>query len=214
MSKTNVIRILTIAVVAIMSGCGGGDKKMVKTGFLSDYTKLTAESDSSLRYLDKPAVVGYSSFIVDKVDAHFQEGAKAIDSRFKGKLRDEELTDLTNYFHSALVKAIGDAGFGVVYQPGPGVARIRAAITDMEETNVVLAAIPQTRMLTGAGVGGASLEFEVVDSRTNRQIAAGIERKAGSRVPFTGLTEWGGAKAAMDAWAKRLKDRLNEAHAR
>ena len=214
MCKRNVIRILTIGVVAIMSGCGGGDKKMVKTGFLSDYTKLTAVSDSSLRYLDKPALVGYSSFIVDKVDAHFQEGTEALESRFKGKLRDDEIADLTNYFHAALVKAIGDAGFGVVFQPGPGVARIRTAITDIAETNVVLAAVPQTRMLTGAGVGGASLEFEVVDSQTSRQIAAGVERKAGSRVPFTGLTEWGGAKAAMDAWAKRLKDRLKEAHAR
>jgi hypothetical protein len=80
----------------------------------------------------------------------------------------------------------------------------------MEETNVVLAAVPQSRMLTGAGVGGASMEFEVVDSRTGRQIAAGIETRAGSRIPFTGLSDWGGAKAAIDNWAKRVKERLEE----
>ena len=192
MCKKNVILILTIATVTLMGGCGGSKKKIVKTGYLSDYSKLTAESDSSLRYLDKTSLASYSSFIVDRVDVHFQKGAKAIDIQFiKGKLRDEELADLTNYLHAGIVKAIGDAGFKVVYQPGPGVARMRAAITDIEET-------------------GASLEFEVVDSQTNRQIAAVIENKAGSRVPFTALSEWGRAKAAMDNWAKRVRDRLKE----
>jgi len=84
------------------------------------------------------------------------------------------------------------------------------AITDLEKTNVVLAAVPQARMLTGAGVGGAAMEAEIVDSMTGKQIAAVVETKAGSRVPFTGLSDWGGAKSAMDEWAKRLRERLDE----
>ena len=208
MKKTNVLMISAIAVIVILSGCGR--RRMSKTGFLGDYSRLQAVSDSSLRYLDEPALASYSSFIVDRVEVHFHDGAKAIEAKSEGKLTQQDMADITNYLHSALMKAVADSGCRLAYKAGPGVARIRTAITDMEETNVVLAAVPQSRLLTGAGVGGASMEFEVVDSKTGRQIAAGIETRAGSRVPFTGLSDWGGAKAAIDNWAKRVKERLEE----
>ena len=53
------------------------------------------------------------------------------------------------------------------------------------------------------------MEAEFVDSLTGKQIAAVVETKASSRVPFTGLSDWGGAKSAIDEWTKRLKDRLD-----
>jgi hypothetical protein len=209
MKKPSLLMFLAIGSIAMSSGCS--QRRMAKTGFLSDYTKLQPVSDSSLRYVDKQALRSYSGFIVDQVVVHFHDGAKAIETKSKGKLTQQDVADITNYFHSTLVKLITDAGFKVVYQPGPGVARIRTAITDMEETNVVLAAVPQTRLITGAGVGGASVEFEIVDSQTGRQLGAALETRAGSRIPFTGLSDWGGAKAAIDNWAKRVKERLEEA---
>jgi hypothetical protein len=211
MKKTMVTMMLTLGLIAMLSGCGQGKKEMSRAAFLSDYSKLKPESDTSLRYIDKKSLATYSSFIVDKVEVHFQEGAEAIETKFRGKLTETDIADLTSYFDAELVKAVGDAGYTVVFQPGPGVARMRTAITDIKETNVVLAAVPQARLISGAGVGGASVEFEIVDSKTNRQIAAVLERKAGSRVPFTGLTEWGGAKAAVNNWVKRMKKRLEEA---
>ncbi|MHC4165919.1 MAG: DUF3313 domain-containing protein [Planctomycetota bacterium] len=209
MKKVSLLMIVTIVSIAMLSGCSKG--RMATTGFLSDYSRLEAESDSSLRYLDKPALASYSSFIVDHVEVHFRAGAKAIEKKSKGKLTERDMADLTNYFHSAIVKATTDAGYGVVYQPGYGVARVRVAITDMEETNVLLAAIPTARVATLAGVGGAAMEAEVVDSLSGKQLAAVVESKAGSRIPFTGLSQWGGAKAAIDEWAKRLRKRLEEA---
>jgi hypothetical protein len=200
--------LIAVGCMAASAGCGSRHAK--KTGFLSDYSRLEAVSDSSLRYLDKPTLAHYSSFIVDRVKVHFHAGAKAIEKKSEGKLTEQDMADITNYLHSAMVKAVEGAGCQVAYRPGPGVARIRTAITDMEETNVVLAAVPQARVLTGAGVGGASMEFEVVDSQTGGQIAAGIETRSGSRIPFTGLSEWGGAKAAIDNWANRVKERLEE----
>jgi hypothetical protein len=208
MQKTNLI-VAAVVTIVVFSGCSA--QKQTPTGFLSDYSKLEAESDSSLRYLNKSALRSYSSFIVDHVAVHFQAGAKAIEQKSKGKLTEKDMADLTNYFHAAIADAIQKAGYRVVWQPGVGVARLRVAITDMKETNVILAAIPHTRLITGAGAGGASMEAEVVDSQTGRQLAAVIETKAGSRIPFTGLSEWGGAKAAINAWAKRLEKRLTEA---
>ena len=72
------------------------------------------------------------------------------------------------------------------------------------EFNVVLIA-------TGTGVGGASMEAEIVDSMTGEQIGAVVQGQSGSRVPLSGLSDWGGAEHAMNEWAKQLKDRLQKA---
>jgi len=205
----NVLRwTLAIGMVVILCGCG--PERTPQTGFLSDYSKLQGGSDSSLRYLNKDAFGKNTGFIVDPIEVRFHVGAKAIKAKSEGQLSEQDISDLANYLHSAIIKAISDAGYKIEYRSSPGIARIRVAITDLEKTNVALAAIPQSRMLTGAGVGGAAMEAEIVDSMTGKQIAAIVETKAGSRVPFTGLSDWGGAKSVIDEWAKRLRERLDE----
>ncbi|MHC4060577.1 MAG: DUF3313 domain-containing protein [Planctomycetota bacterium] len=211
MKKTSVLMMLAIGLMAVQCGCGPKAPKTV--GFLSDYSRLEADSSSSLRYVNEQALVEYSAFIVDRVAVHFHSGADAVEERTKGKLTQQNIDDLTNYFHSAIVKALTDGGYKVVYRPGQKVARIRLAITDIEKTNVVLAAIPHTH-LAGVGIGGASMEVEAVDSVTGEQIGAVVESKEGSRIPFTGLSDWGGAKGAMDEWAERLVKRLDAVHKR
>jgi len=206
MNKTSVLMVVTSVVLAGMCGCGS--KGPATTGFLSDYSQLKAESDSSYRYLDKAVFGSYRGFIVDPVTTHFKEGAKAIEMKSEGKLTEQNMADLTNYFHDVIVKAITDAGCQVEYKPGLGIARVRVAITDIQETGA-LNALPQASLL-GVGVGGAAMEAEFVDSQTGKQIAAVVESQKGSRVPFSNLGEWGTAKGVMDGWAKRLKERLDE----
>jgi hypothetical protein len=58
------------------------------------------------------------------------------------------------------------------------------------------------------------MEAELVDSQTGEQIGALIESKKGSRLSLAGMTRWGDAKAAMDEWAQRFEQRLDEAHGR
>ncbi len=207
-NKTTIALSLTTALMIFQTGCA---RDVVPTGFLSDYSIMEAESNSSLRYVNELALAKYSDFIVDPVEVHFQTGAVAVEQRSKGDLADQDVTELAEYFHDALVKAIADAGCTVACQPGPDVARVRVAITDMEETNVLLAMMIEVRLLTGAGLGGAGMETEIIDSQTGRQLAAYAEIRGGSRAPLTGLSRWGGAKAAIDAWAERLKLRLTEA---
>jgi hypothetical protein len=208
MNKTSVLIVVTSVVLAGICGCGDS-KGPVTTGFLSDYSKLKAASDDSYRYLDKPAVANYKGFIVEPVTVHFKEGAKAIEKKSEGKVTEQDMTDLANYFHDAIVKAITEAGCQVEYKPGSGVARVRVALTDVEETSA-LNVLPQASLL-GAGVGGAAMEAEFVDSQTGKQIAAVVESQKGSRVPFSNFGDWGTAKGVMDGWAKRLKERLDEA---
>ncbi|MHC4912890.1 MAG: DUF3313 domain-containing protein [Planctomycetota bacterium] len=198
--------LMIVAVVLMLVQCGCGSKEMARTGFLTDYSRLRAVSDTSLRYWNKAAMDGYSGFIVDRVDVHFHSGAKGIEEKSKGELTEQDLADLTSYLHSAIVKAISNAGKKVVYHPATGVARIRVALTDIEKTDAV-SVLPQAS-LAGVGLGGVSMEAEIVDSMTGKQIAAVVEAQKGSRVPFSNLGEWTTAKNIMDDLVKRFQKNL------
>jgi hypothetical protein len=200
MKKTILILTAAICIVA-MSGCGGGAQ--AKTGFLSDYSKLQKESDSSLRYVNEKAVAGYSGFMVDPVKAVLSDKAKS-----EGKLTEQQIMDLTNYLHTKILEAVKGAGKKVVYQPAAGVARVRVALTDMEKSSAV-SLLPQASLM-GAGIGGASMEAEVVDSMTGQQIGAVVESGKGSRIPFTNMGDWTAAKNVIDGWAARFQKRLEE----
>jgi hypothetical protein len=189
--------IVIATMVLMLNGCGS---KQVETGFLSDYSKLKKEG-SSLRYANEKELAQYSSFIVDKVEVHLYEGEKSM-----GKLTDEEIGDLTNYMHAKIVEAVENVGKKVVYQPADGVARIRTALTDLNASNAVTI-LPQASLL-GAGLGGAAVEAEVVDSMTDQQIAAFVLKQKGSRIPFSNLGKWTASKQVMDNWAKKFQKRI------
>jgi len=205
MRKTNVLMIVAIGIMAVISGCG---EEQVKTGFLTDYSRLRKDSNTSLRNINKQALARYSNIIVDPVEVHFHRGAKAIEHRTEGKLTKRQITDLTNYLHSRIIKAVENSGMKVVYRPAAGVARLRVALTDIDRSTAA-SLLPQAKLM-GAGIGGASMEAEVVDSMTGEQIGAVVESKKGSKMPFANLGEWDAAKQVMDDWAKRLQKRLDE----
>jgi hypothetical protein len=159
--------------------------------------------------MDEAALAKYSGFIVDRVEVHFHRYSKAAKQKTKGKLTDEQIADLTNYMHAKIVEAIQRGGRNVVYQPGEGVARIRIALTDIEKSDPVLNTLPQTHIL-GVGIGGASMEAEIIDSSTGRQTAAIVQSRTGSRIPFSNLGSWAAARQVIDSWAKRFEGRLKK----
>ena len=202
MKRTSVL--VGVAVGVMFMQCGCGSKEMTTTGFLPDYSRLEKYSDTSLRYLDEAALGRYSRFIVDPVEVHFYSGAKS-----KGKLTDQQLTDLTNYMHSKINQAVMESGNKLTYQPAEGVARIRTALTDINKTSWLN--ISPYASLLQFGVGNVTMEVEIIDAGTGEQIGAVVETQKGSRIPFTNLGSWTAARKIMDGWGKRLKERLEEA---
>ncbi len=195
---------VTIITCVVFSGCG--PRKPELSGFLSDYSKLEAQSDVSARYRAPGNRLGsYSKFIIDPVVIHFHTGSKS-----RGKIKEQDLTDLKNYMHTALVKAIEDK-YEIVYRPGPGVGRARLAITDLKKTKIIQNILPIGKV-AGTGLGGATLEAELIDSQTGEQIGALVESQIGERLSLDGYSTWGDAKGIMDRWAKRFRTRLDEAH--
>jgi len=199
MNRTSILMILAVGMMLMQCGCGS--EGAARTGFLSDYSRLQAESSTSLRYINTRALAQYSNFIVDPVRAHFHSGSKS-----KGKLTLQQISDLTSYMNANIIEAVIDSGNKVVYQPAPGVARIRVALTDIQKTNAANI-LPQASLL-GVGLGGVSMEGEVIDSVTGEQIGAVVESQKGSRIPFSNLGEWTTAKKIMDDWGKRFRQRL------
>ena len=196
-------RIIFIAIIssilALVIGCS---KKLVITGFLTDYSRLEPE-DGSLRYIDMQRLGSYSKFIIEPVRVLLYKERQDSPDR-------ATQTALANYMHNAIVNALGDR-YMIVSQPGPGVARVSIAITDIEMSTPVFNVLPQTR-LSGEALGGVSMEAEVLDSQTWEQIGALIESKKGSPVSLSGLKKWDDVKPVMDEWAKRFRKRLDEAH--
>jgi hypothetical protein len=198
-------RLLMAGVVGLAAMLGGCAQKVQETGFLSDYSKLQKESGSSLRYVNEQALPQYSTFIIDPVKVVHLADVKA-----KDKLTEKQQADLTNYMYLQIVKAVQGAGKKVDNTPGPGVARVRVALTDADSTHF-LNLLPQASLL-GVGIGGAAMEAEVVDSVTSEQIGAVIDSDKGGRIPFTNMGDWTAAKKVMDDWAKRFQKRLEEKH--
>jgi len=201
MKRTALLTVLALALVVMLCGCTA--KMGDRTGFLSDYSKLKAHSDVSYRYVGSN-LGRYSKFIIDPVKTHFHTGSKA------SKIPEQELEDLNNYMHVAVVNAISER-YAIAFQPGPGIARIKIALTDVKKSKVLQNIYPTSKLI-GTGLGGASIEMEVVDSETGVQLGAGIESQLGNRLSLDGVTKWGDAKAVMDDWAKRIRARLDEAH--
>ncbi len=95
--------------------------------------------------------------------------------------------------------------------PRPATARLHNAITDVDDTIGALNVTIYTK-ITGAGLGGAGMEGELLDSVTDEQIAAAIRWCSGSRIIRAGFSHTGDAKIVIDRWAKDLRQRIDEAH--
>jgi len=205
MKKTRVLLLITSGLITFAQGCTAQKAKF--TGFLSDYSHLRPESDVRARYVAQDVQFAkYTGFIIDPVQIHLHTGSKA-------KLTPAEQAELTTYMYEAMVKNLKAGNYSVVQTPGPGVARLRLALTDIKKSKIARNILPQTKLI-GTGLGGASMEAELLDSETQKQLAAVVESQLGNRFSLDGLSSWGDAKAIMDGWAARFRERLDEVHGR
>jgi len=125
---------------------------------------------------------------------------------------------LLAYFDNAILTELSKdnhngAGYEIVDSPGEGVARIRVGVNSVEESVAALNIVIYTK-ITGAGLGGAAAEGEIVDSLTGEQLTAAVRWGSGSRILHAGLTHTGDAKIAMHRWAKDLRHWIDFTHGR
>ena len=206
----NLIRntpVLVVSQILICACAAPPVSEIDQSGFLSDYSKLEKIDDNMLRFVDESAG-DFSSFIIDPVVITFRQPPD------EQVFTDEELSEITEYYDEAVIEALSkDEGYPIVEYPGPGVARLRIGITNVEETIGILNITIYTK-ITGLGLGGASFEGEIIDSVTGKQLAAVVRWGTGSRILKAGITHMGDAKIAIDRWAKDLRAQIDEANGR
>jgi len=186
---------LLITVATLAPGCASTPEP---TGFLSDYSRLEVVKAGWMRYVS-PKLADYSSYMIDPVQIRVERDA----------LDAEKRAEVARYMHDAVVKVLNDNNYAVVTQSGTQTARVRVAITDIQESKWYLNIHPATK-LTGVGKGGASMEAEVIDSVTGEQLAATIRRGQGKQFELSPFSTLNDVKAVIDKWAEAAGERLRE----
>jgi len=189
------------------------------SGFLGkDYALLTppikgSDQQAMLRYSN--ANINWSSYnaiIIVPVTFWADDNAKV-------SAADQQT--LCNYFDRILIKELGK-NFSIVDQPGPGVAKLSAALTDATWAVPVLRTIslvyPQARVLslikmaatgTYPFVGSAQGAAKLTDSVSGQLLEAWADKRMGSSsLKNVDVFWWGDAENAMDYWASGLDQHL------
>ncbi len=150
----------------------------------------------------------YNKFMVDSVIFFLADKAD-----YKG-IDPQEMKELCDQFNRELVTAFKDK-WPIVSDPGPDVARIRIAITNIHPskpgysavTSVIPVGMGVSLVKKGAtggwsGSGDTCIEVMSVDSMTDEVFAMGVDQqKAAFEQRFT---KWGSATDAFKLWSTKI----------
>jgi hypothetical protein len=194
-------------------------KDVKMSGFLGDYAQLKPGGDdrAALVYM-KPGVnfKQYDKLMFERVMVLFSDNAdyRVIDPT--------TLKELADYYQNAIFQAV-KGGYEIVGEPGPGVLRVRVAITEVKPSKpvantlstitppgIIISSVTKVASNENLGTGEAGTEFELLDAMTGERLAAVVDKRQGGKGVFRG--KWDDTKEAFDFWAKRFRQRLDEAH--
>ena len=214
-------RMLSFLALLPICGCATTQQadRAKRSGFLIDYSRLRPGKgdEALLTYVNPQADWSrYQKVTIDPVAIY-----TTADADLRSESREEQ-SALATYFASVLREELGKH-FMVVNYRGPGVLRIRTALTDADQSEVLLDTVSTVmpiglalstlkRATTGSdsAVGFAQAEVEVVDSQTFTRLGAAVDKRYGTKAPRSKFGSWNHAKEAMDHWAEQLTARLVE----
>jgi hypothetical protein len=201
----------------LLCACAAKKVELTKSGFLNNYDQLQQDErvEGMMIYRNEAVDIAgrYAKVMIAPVVIQLDPGQK------DAKLSEEDKQKLGDYFHEQLAAKLGN-DYEITEERGEDVMLLRAAITDILANKVYLN-LHWSTTLVGAGIGGASIEAELVDSMTGERILAFIDAMKGRRLDITepsklfptytdGLTKWGHTKYALETWAEILVKNLEE----
>ncbi len=181
------------------------DTRATSTGFLPGHETLRPpendpEGDRSYRRANAPRT-GWRGYRIETVAWRPAPTVPA-------GLPPEDIEAALAGYRAALDEFFGERL--PVAEAGPGVIRIRAAVTDIRWSIPVLNVLVMAVVRVPPTSGGASSESEVVDDTTGERIAALAAYNNGGRSflggPFGFMSEYGHARRALRLQARRLRD--------
>ena len=218
-----VARIISAAVIVLVFTISTAFATDIQySGFLGnpaayDLLKPGPEGGIKLRWL-KPGVdfSKYNRFMVDSVVFFLADKAE-----YKG-IDPQEMKELADEFNKQIVAAFKDK-WPIVTEPGPDVARLRVAITNIKPSRPGVSAVTSIvpmglgvslvkKGTTGgwAGSGETGMEAMVLDSMTNEIIGMGVDqRQAEFEQRFS---KWGSAADAFKFWSENAVKNVDAFH--
>lgn len=213
-----------LAASLLLSGCAttggpaGSADAPVRSGFLSDYSKLKPVDglEGTERYINRAAPIGSASKLyLDPVEVFV-----AADGAYKG-VQPATLNRIAESFKQALVNEAGKGGYQIVDAPGPDVLRVRLAITGMQPVSPGLGVtdfIPIKALYNaGRAVSGhaprtaeMSAELEVLNGAGEQVAIAVVSRKSDKNLAQGDSITWNDLVPIVGAWAKQFRNGLDE----
>jgi len=201
--KSLALRAVAATTLLLTAACAS--QQTTQTGFLTEVapainpSQPTSEETTRLALAANPdQLAGYHSVLIE--DVAFRAGPQA-----PKQLDPAVLDDLKTTYRAALDEAFGTR-FKRAIGAGPGVLRVRAAITGYERANVALN-VASSLLIGPVTAGGAASEAEVLDSVTGQRIAALATHSNGTPLmggPVGYFTQHGHARRALTRHASEL----------
>ena len=204
--------------IALGGGCAStySARSFTPSGFLERYDLLQPGEADSVWFYVSPDYrrQNYPAVLIEPVVIYGDQSGRGL-----SRLTDEEAQALVNYFDAALRDHLDDR-FKVVDEPGPGVARLRIAITDIEGASVtrdiISSVVPISLAISSAkrfalgehtAVGSAGVEGEARDSVSGELLIALADARIGRKV--TGKLDkfktYRTAYDAFDLWSREIR---------
>ncbi|GJL60898.1 MAG: lipoprotein [Nitrospirales bacterium] len=210
-----------LCVLVAFSGCAHKIEPLHFSGFLTDYTSLRPSPDDSGAWsYRKPGVnfKGYTHIILDPLviwpSQHSEYGG--VDTLTAWKL--------ALAFHESMSRALA-GGYVIVEDPGPGVLRLRAALTDVLLERPAVSTPDQilplandlliraSEKISGMNAleGEAAIEIEILDTQSQERLVAYVEKRMSPEILLTqDKDSLGPVLEIFDYWGKKLRQRLDE----
>ena len=195
-SDKNLLAAISILILGVLLGgvSGCAKDKFHPSGFLSNYSNLKPHpTDEGFLVYTNPNrdLSDYSRFYVQHVVVYFSGES------VKRGIDPTKINELSEYLRNQIIRALEDkytlVGFG---QRQPGTLSIEIAITDLKPAE--------------ENIGGASMEFKLVDYSTDEIIMAGVIAQTTSETSTQ--SQWSPTRTLFQNWAARLRTRLDEIH--
>jgi len=213
-------QVICILAVCTALACASTEKAKIEgvSGFLGDVRgKLREGTDSEAQLIYKNPQIDlaeYDSMLLDPVRIIVSKDSSL------AKMSPKDQQAIANWAQQAFYNELSK-DFSVVHQPGPRTLRVKLAITDADQSEVVMdtmaTVIPQIRTLTTLSTlvvgeapfsGSLSGEAKLLDSMTGEVIRAGADRREGGGSIGGVTNSWNDVQQTLDYFAKRARYNL------
>lgn len=214
-SIAHSIKAVTFAAILGIGLAASANAKDENSGFLKDYSQLKTEKDpmgNERQIWVSPKFTGanYKQVLLDAVE--FYPPPKPSET-----VPESTLKDLRAYIDSEMRKAIASVAPPAT-APGPGVVRIREAITavgtasDFKAYQLIPVALVATTAKSAAGKSKVNVklfvEAEVTDSVSGEPLARFVREAQGVQIGNKDVLTLQAAKPQIDQWSQAVQQFL------